>query len=410
MKSIYIFFITFIFILTISSFVFSGNYSEENSREKIGSNNDSRNDSYRLVNPLYILDIINIQTYREETSPYQNAISFDIYIYHTNPEESGPFYFASGQYYIKFNPDVANGGSLSYDIVPNSTEFTNPDAVPRNPSIVFDRLNLERNLPILFINAPIVSTVFPGTRVVRMKLSSSAPVLNYRDLQLAWIDSTIATPFTRISAFIDSNETDITGDGTFLVDTSYIIYPVELSGFNGSVNRNSVMLNWSTVSEINNAGFDIERSSNDLKWEKIGFIKGNGTINSVCNYNFEDRSLISGDYKYRLKQIDYNGNCEYFNLDNVISVGVPNDFVLKQNYPNPFNPATKIDFDIPLNSNVSLKIYDLNGREIKTLVKGNLSSGYYSIDFDASSLPSGVYYYRLGTENFSFVKKLILLK
>ncbi|MCB0728975.1 MAG: T9SS type A sorting domain-containing protein, partial [Ignavibacteriae bacterium] len=373
-------------------------------------NKEKNNRSSRLVNPLYELDIANIQPYTDGSSLYPNAVSFDIYIYHTNPEESGPFYYASGQYYIKFNPNVANGGLLSYEIVPNSTELTNPDAVPRNPSITFDQLNLERNIPILFINAPIISAAFPGTKIVRMKLSSNVPALNYRDLQLKWVDSTIATPFTRIAAFIDSMETDITGDGTFLVDTSYIVFPVELSGFSGNAMRNDVILNWSTVSEINNSGFDIERSSNDLKWEKVGYIKGNGTINSVSNYNFEDKSLSSGKYKYRLKQIDYNGNYEYFDLSDEISVGVPGEFSLKQNYPNPFNPVTKIDFDLPVNSNVSVKIYSMNGKEIKSLLNGFLNSGYYSVDFDASELPSGVYYYRLESGNFISTKKLILLK
>jgi len=404
MKFIYhiLFYIIFLFYFNLN--VTPGESSSYLSDSKIEFSGNSR-----FVNPLYVLDILNIQTYTEETSPFPNAVSFDIYIYHTNPEESGPFYFASGQYYIKFNPNVANGGMLNYEIVPNSTEFTNPDAVPRDPSITFDKLNLERNLPILFINAPVVSSVFPGTRVVRMKLSSNAPILNYRDLNLAWVDSTLATPFTRITGFVDSVETDITAEGTFLVDTSYIIYPVELSGFNADVIRNDVVLNWSTVSELNNYGFDIERSSGN-GWEKIGYTKGNGTINSICNYYFEDKSLNSGKYNYRLKQIDYNGNYEYFNLNNEISVGVPGEFSLKQNYPNPFNPVTKIDFDIPLNTNVNLKIFDLTGREIKTLLNGALNSGYYSIEFDASQLPSGIYYYSLKSEEYSSTKKLILLK
>ncbi len=403
MKFFYNILIALIFLCCFQSNVLLGKSQSDNNKDKNGR-------SSRLVNPLYELDIANIQPYTEGSSLYPNAVSFDIYIYHTNPEESGLFYFASGQYYIKFNPNVANGGLLSYDIVPNSTEFSNPDAVPRNPSITFDQLNLERNLPILFINAPIVSSVYPGTRVVRMKLSSNVPALNYRDLQLAWVDSTIATPFTMVGAFVDSIETDITGDGTFLVDTSYIVFPVELSGFSGIANRNDVALNWTTVSEVNNSGFDIERTSNNLKWQKIGYIKGNGTKNSVTNYNFEDLSLNSGKYKYRLKQIDYNGNYEYFDLDNEISVGVPEEFSLKQNYPNPFNPVTKIDFDLPVNSNTSLKIYSMDGKEIKSLINGSLNAGYYSVDFDASQLPSGVYYYRLESGNLVSAKKLMLLK
>lgn len=108
------------------------------------------------------------------------------------------------------------------------------------------------------------------------------------------------------------------------------------------------MLNWSTSSETNNYGFDIERSLINTEWNKIGFVSGNGTSSSINNYLFEDKNLNSGKYKYRLRQVDYNGNYEYYNLTNEVVIGTPDKFSLKQNYPNPFNPSTKIEFDIPL--------------------------------------------------------------
>ena len=123
--------------------------------------------------------------------------------------------------------------------------------------------------------------------------------------------------------------------------------PVELSAFTSTVSNRDVTLNWSTASELNNSGFDIERSLTEGQWTKAGNVQGNGTTNELKNYQFTDKNLSSGTYSYRLKQIDFNGNFEYFNLNEEIIVGIPDQFSLSQNYPNPFNPTTKIDFQLP---------------------------------------------------------------
>lgn len=190
--------------------------------------------------------------------------------------------------------------------------------------------------------------------------------------------------------------------------------PVELSSFTSTVNGRNVELNWATAEELNNSGFDVERSvAGTSSWAKIGFVAGNGTTSEAKSYSFSDRGLATGDYSYRLKQIDYNGNFEYFNLSNEVIIGVPTAFDLGQNYPNPFNPSTKIDYAIPFEGKVSLTIFDNSGREVAKLVNGNLSAGYYTASFDASSLSSGVYYYRLsisGTSNFTETKRMMLVK
>jgi len=125
--------------------------------------------------------------------------------------------------------------------------------------------------------------------------------------------------------------------------------PVELSSFSSIISGRNVELKWTTSSEINNSGFEIERALNtsNLKFSKIGFIAGAGNSNEVRNYSFIDRNLEKGNYKYRLKQIDFNGNFSYFNLNSDINIGVPDKFELSQNYPNPFNPVTKINYDLP---------------------------------------------------------------
>lgn len=190
--------------------------------------------------------------------------------------------------------------------------------------------------------------------------------------------------------------------------------PVELASFTSVINGSDVTLNWSTSFEQNNSGFEIERSYQSGEWTKIGFEAGNGTSNNVNYYSFTDRNLRTGTYNYRLKQIDHNGNFAYFNLSNEVNIGVPLKYDLSQNYPNPFNPSTRINFALPEDGRVSLKIYDMSGKEVMTLVNEVKTAGYYSIDFNASSaakgLSSGVYFYRLSTDKFTATKKMMLIK
>jgi 5'-nucleotidase/UDP-sugar diphosphatase len=187
--------------------------------------------------------------------------------------------------------------------------------------------------------------------------------------------------------------------------------PVELASFTSFVNGNNVTLNWATSSELNNMAFDIERSvSGSGDWTKTGTVAGSGTTNELRNYTFEDKALASGRYEYRLKQVDYNGNFEYHNLSGEVVIGVPAEFSLAQNYPNPFNPSTKINFDIPTNSLVTLKVYDVAGNEVMSLVNEQKNAGSYSINFTGSNLSSGVYIYRLQAGEFSAVKKMTLIK
>lgn len=197
------------------------------------------------------------------------------------------------------------------------------------------------------------------------------------------------------------------------------IIPVELASFTASANGNNVSLNWSTASELNNRGFEIERSQKSevksQKWERIGFIEGKGTTTGKNNYTFFDKGLSPGTYQYRIKQIDFDGTFEYYNLAETIEIGIPTEFVLEQNYPNPFNPATTIKYNIPnvgtgLALSVQLKIYDVLGKEIATLFNEEKQPGIYEISFDASHLSSGVYYYQIQSGEFISTKKMILLK
>ena len=199
--------------------------------------------------------------------------------------------------------------------------------------------------------------------------------------------------------------------------------PVELCSFNAVVLKRQADLLWSTCSEINNSGFEVERRDfNPVNaaygsWVKIGFVQGNGTTNQQHNYKYSDPKLNAGKYQYRLKQVDFNGNFEYHNLTapNDVVIGTPNVADLFQNYPNPSNPTSKVDFQIPFSAKVSLKVYDITGKEVASLVDKELESGFYTVDFNGANLSSGVYFYRLAANSndgnsFSKTMKLILVK
>ncbi|MBK8552939.1 MAG: T9SS type A sorting domain-containing protein [Ignavibacteria bacterium] len=185
--------------------------------------------------------------------------------------------------------------------------------------------------------------------------------------------------------------------------------PVELASFTSNVSGRDVTLNWTTVSELNNAGFDIERTVNG-SWTKVANVTGNGTTTSPHSYSYTDKNLATGNYNYRLKQTDFNGNFEYFNLSNEVNVGIPTKYDLSQNYPNPFNPSTSIAYQIPFDGQVSLKIFDMSGKEVASLVNEVKTAGYYTYNFNASNLSSGVYFYTISANNFTATKKMMLMK
>ena len=190
--------------------------------------------------------------------------------------------------------------------------------------------------------------------------------------------------------------------------------PVELTSFAASIIGTDINLSWITATEINNQGFEIERSNDQNAWEKIGFVEGNGTTTEMKYYSFSDTKLETGKYFYRLKQIDFDGTYEYSSIVEA-EVTIPLEYALAQNYPNPFNPSTKINFSLAADSKVVLKIYDLLGQEVTTLVDGELIAGNHELTFNGIGLNSGVYFYRINAEgvngkSFTSVKKMILNK
>ena len=200
------------------------------------------------------------------------------------------------------------------------------------------------------------------------------------------------------------------GSGAGIYEYTFPVIPVELVSFTGDVIGNSINLSWVTATETNNQGFEIQRtSSTSENWEKVGFIAGFGTSTELHHYSFSDEPTASGKYQYRLKQIDFDGSFEYSNTIEV-EVMVTKDYSLSQNYPNPFNPATLISFSIPNDEFVSLKIYDVLGREVAQIINERRSAGTHQVEFDGASLNSGVYYYTLTAGSYTETKKMLMVK
>ncbi len=200
----------------------------------------------------------------------------------------------------------------------------------------------------------------------------------------------------------------------YIKDSDSAVLPVELSGFEVNQKGNSIELNWQTATEVNNKGFEIERKfSSD--WITIGFRIGNGTTTSPVKYIYKDdlnNISHSGNIIYRLKQIDYNGTYKYSKEISVNFNSVPEEYSLLQNYPNPFNPTTVIKYSVKENTQVVLKVFDILGREVSTLINEEKQPGAYTVNFDAAAagLSSGTYFYTIKAGNFVQTKKMLLLK
>ena len=187
------------------------------------------------------------------------------------------------------------------------------------------------------------------------------------------------------------------------------VVPVELTSLTVEANGSDAELNWTTATETNNRGFEIERMGENGTFEEVGFVPGFGTTTEPKAYSFVDSKLDAGNYTYRLKQIDYDGSFSY-SQNTEVEIVTPSSFTLEQNYPNPFNPSTTIRFSIPVETDVRLNVYNTLGQEVAELVNSRLKEGYHQVDFDASTLTSGIYFYRLEADKFVDVKKMIIIK
>jgi hypothetical protein len=237
----------------------------------------------------------------------------------------------------------------------------------------------------------------------------------------------VCNPFQKFGPWKYYNNYQPLAFGSFKSQTTPL--PVELVSFTALSWRLNAELKWTTATEVENAGFEIERktitnkqltinngasrqsSIDNTQWTRVGFVSGAGTTNSPKEYSFTDGNLSAGRYAYRLKQIDRDGTFKYSQEVELVVGTTPRVFTLSQNYPNPFNPTTTIEFTLPDDGKVSLKIYDVLGREVETLVSEEMKAGeYHQAVFNGVSLASGIYFARLQYGSKQLMKKMLLLK
>ncbi len=197
--------------------------------------------------------------------------------------------------------------------------------------------------------------------------------------------------------------------------------PVELNSFVAAVSGRDVVLKWETKTEVSSYAFEVERASSSTTplqgWEIIGSVEASGNSNSPKHYSFTDKNLNSGKYIYRLKMVDNDGSYEY-SPEVESEIDVPKEYLLTQNYPNPFNPTTKIDYQLPSESNVTIELYNIAGERVATLLNQEQAPGYYSVEVNSAQfrLSSGVYIYRMtavsmkDSKSYTQLKKMVLLK
>jgi hypothetical protein len=275
--------------------------------------------------------------------------------------------------YIKCGFNVNSGGTGAGITIDNVTPFH------------IGTITLNNSVP--FTGFPLVTWYFGGAPGLPTKIQASNGTLAY----------------------------DVTANGSFLYSNVGAL-PVELSSFASAAQGRTVVLKWSTKTEINGNRFEVERSLvSTTTWLKIASVQASGNSNSPKNYSYTDTKLQSGKYQYRLKMVDNDGSFSYSSVE-ASEVAIPKDFAVSQNYPNPFNPSTKIDYQVPVDAKVIMEVYNIAGQKVVELVNQEQSAGYYTVDFGASRLSSGVYIYRLAAiekatgNNFSSIKKMMLLK
>lgn len=219
-------------------------------------------------------------------------------------------------------------------------------------------------------------------------------------------DITVGSPATVHGRLLGNGAVSV---ASATIGASEIPLPVELTSFTAVINNSAVELNWNTATEVNNYGFEIERSSLNNNFEKIGFVKGSGNSNSAKDYFFIDKQTLSGKCFYRLKQIDNDGAFEYSKVVEA-DFKLLQTYELSQNYPNPFNPTTKINYSIPVDGRVRLLIYGITGELVKSLINEYQTAGIYSVNFNASGLSSGIYFYKIIANDFLQIKKMSVIK
>jgi len=401
--------------------------------------------SFTIGGVTAIEDYLNVTPFSGFSSdPFFNQISAADLVHSLIPGADGHLEYKSnaGQNFVFLRAILTNNSS--FDFGPSSFGiFADWDVGGANYLLNRGGYDPQRNMLYQFENGGAADPNYYGIllineppNTVRGTVDKDITFTTVEQLRLDIFDLMTSTAFIPITSdgdyrtylstgpyFVPIGET-LTLDYAFVAGTSLadlqvnaddaILYgvnvPVELTSFTATVNNEgSVVLNWSTATELNNQMFEIERKSETGQYTTIGYVEGYGTTTEPQEYSYSDNTVETGTYFYRLKQIDFGGQYEY--SDEIeVEVNGPLTFALEQNYPNPFNPSTNIKYSLPENGFVKLSVYNLVGEEVSVLVNGMVDAGFYEVTFNAANLPSGTYFYRLQTGNTVQAKKMVLMK
>jgi len=352
--------------------------------------------------------------------------------YHKNCRISGSVDFVFGRNIVVFDSCIINCNRNGGTLTAASTDATsNYGYVFRNCKITADSIGFDGAAMSSFYlgrpwqNSPrtvFMNTEEPATLNAAGWLSWNVPPALYAEYKCTgagsatagrvnWssqLSDSVANTYTLANIFGKNAKTPSFGYD-WLPSSSAPIVPVEMAAFTASVSNENVTLNWSTATETNNKGFSIERKVDNGEFASIKFINGKGTTSDRTNYTYTDKKVPSGNITYRLKQVDLDGTSKYTDKLTV-KVTAPAVFALEQNYPNPFNPVTVIKFSVPVDGMVNLTVYNLLGERVATLINSVVKAGVHEVNFDATRLSSGVYFYRIDAGKFSSSKKMMLLK
>jgi hypothetical protein len=301
-----------------------------------------------------------------------------------------------------------NNSSLTYPASPISGSDYSPATFgpPRYSVSVTRPLANKVSISIVYASGGTMSVSASWTTAIVIIFSVANPQGNS---DLAWVTNQclaadMVTPWT-VGTFTGLNVSPL---------------PITLSSFTAShAGGTNVLLTWHTLSEIDNLGFDVERSlSATGTFDAIpgSFTPGHGTTVDPHDYSYTDTTTGGKDWWYRLKQTDRSGGVNYSEATQAMvtalaeEIAMPTAFGLDQNYPNPFNPSTSIRYALPQGAHVTLIVYNVLGQEVAKLADDVQAAGYHTVTFDASSLGSGVYLYRLVAGKEVFLKKMLLVK
>ncbi len=336
-----------------------------------------------------------------------NSLEFDIYLQADSSSSPAWTELAGATLVITYNSALVPLSPTTYPFytfTPGTSQLTGSQLTAATTqsrySVSGVQLRWSNGTPPGAGNGTIISTTWPGTRMIRAKMQlwtgtggTGTPVqfLNGTP-NLAWRVPPIASPYTNMQAYIGGVNTNLTLNVADVPGNRLL--PAELTSFSARLVNNTVDLRWRTTTEVNNHGFDVERRiGTDGQWTSLGFVQGAGTSNTPRDYSFRDGNLPkAADLYYRLKQMDRDGRTEYSSTV-AVKLGSTAAFELHPNFPNPFIGSTTLAFNLPQDGLTSIRVYDLNGRLVKTVAEDYMLSGYNSLTIDANGLLPGTYKY-----------------